>query len=239
MTGRTSGSGTPAKPRPPLAIIGRGRMGRAVEELAAAGDWPVRASLTSANAPWGPSRLAGATVAIDFTTAASVAATVRSCLAAQCAIVVGTTGWYDLLPGLSAEVEAAGGAMLWAPNFAIGAAALTAAAVSAARVAHEAGGFDCQIIESHHRGKRDAPSGTAQLLSKAVAEAFGVPIPITSVRAGNIPGDHDVLFNAPFEQVRLIHTVRDRRVFADGALVAAAWLAGRRGVFTMADVLGQ
>ncbi len=214
-------------------------MGRAVEELAAAGGWPVRATLTSADVPLSSGRLGGAAVAIDFTTASAVAATVRSCVAAQCAIVVGTTGWYDELPRLSAEVEAAGGAMLWAPNFAIGAAALTAAAMCAARVVREAGGFDSQIIESHHRGKRDAPSGTSQLLSKAVADAFGAPIPITSVRAGNIPGDHDVLFDAPFEQLRLTHTVRDRRVFADGALVAAAWLAGRRGVFTMADVLSQ
>jgi 4-hydroxy-tetrahydrodipicolinate reductase len=225
--------------RPALAIIGRGRMGRAVEELATAGGWPIRARLASADAPWGPDQLGGADVAIDFTTAHSVPSVVRACLAARCAIVVGTTGWYDALPALSAEVEAVGGAMLWAPNFSVGAAALRAAAVQAARVVRAAGGFEGHIIEAHHRAKRDAPSGTAQLLETAVADAFGAPIPITSVRAGHIPGDHDVMFDAPFEQVRLTHTVRDRRVFADGALLAAAWLAGRHGVFTMADVLAR
>ena len=151
--------------------------------------------------------------------------------------MVGTTGWYDELAALRSEVDEAGGAMLWAPNFSIGVAALEAAAVSAARVVQAVGTFDSHITEAHHRAKVDAPSGTAQALSIAIGKAFGAPVPITSVRTGHMPGDHDVIFDAPFEQIRLTHTVRDRRVFAEGALVAAAWLAGRRGVFTMADVL--
>ena len=233
-----TGGGNPVPPLPPLAIIGLGRMGRAVDELATSGGWPVRARLEdAADAPLSQEKLAGASVAIDFTVGHSVPATVRACLAAGCAIVVGTTGWYNELSALRSEVEGAGGAMLWAPNFSIGAAALEAAAVHAARVLAKARTFDSHIIEAHHRAKVDAPSGTARGLSTVVGKAFGAAVPITSVRTGHMPGDHDVIFNAPFEQIRLSHTVRDRRVFAEGALVGAAWLVGRQGVFTMIDVL--
>ena len=147
-----TGGGNPVPPLPPLAIIGLGRMGRAVDELATSGGWPVRARLDAADAPLSQEKLAGASVAIDFTVGHSVPATVRACLAAGCAIVVGTTGWYNELSALRSEVEGAGGAMLWAPNFSIGAAALVAAAVHAARVLAKARTFGF----TYHRG---APSG--------------------------------------------------------------------------------
>jgi 4-hydroxy-tetrahydrodipicolinate reductase len=106
----------------------------------------------------------------------------------------------------------------------------------AAELFATAPGFDAHMIETHHNAKKDAPSGTALTLAKAAAAA-GYEIPITSVRVGSVPGIHEVIFDGQFEQIRLQHTARDRRVFADGALVAAAWLIGRRGVFTMKDVL--
>jgi 4-hydroxy-tetrahydrodipicolinate reductase len=110
-------------------------------------------------------------------------------------------------------------------------------------VAHAAGllanapGFEAQIVETHHSAKKDAPSGTANTLGKAASAAWGKEIPITSVRTGSVPGTHEFIFDAPFEQIHLEHVARDRRVFAEGALVAAKWLVGKQGIFTMKDVL--
>ena len=97
--------------------------------------------------------------------------------------------------------------------------------------------MDPHLIETHHAAKRDAPSGTAIALASQAAALLGRSVPITSVRVGSVPGTHELLFDAPFEQIRLEHVVRDRRVFAAGALRAAEWLIGRRGVFTLDDVL--
>jgi 4-hydroxy-tetrahydrodipicolinate reductase len=226
----------PPPPPPPLAIIGMGRMGQAIDALATARGLPVRARITAQDAITSQ-MLAGARVAIEFTTAAAAPAVVRACLAAGCAVVSGTTGWDVHMPAIRAEVLAAGGALLWAPNFAIGAHLLAAAGVQVARSLRNQATYDAAIVELHHARKRDAPSGTARTISHAVEAVWGEPIPITSVRTGHIPGEHEILFDGPFEQIRLVQSVRDRRVFAGGALTAAAWLVGRQGVFGMNDVL--
>ena len=93
------------------------------------------------------------------------------------------------------------------------------------------------MIETHHSAKKDAPSGTGASLEKLAAAELGKSVPITSVRVGSVPGTHELIFDGPFEQIRLVHEARDRRVFADGALLAARWIIGRKGVFTMEDVL--
>jgi 4-hydroxy-tetrahydrodipicolinate reductase len=101
--------------------------------------------------------------------------------------------------------------------------------------------FDAHVVETHHAAKKDAPSGTAIMIERAAAHALGREIAITSVRTGHVPGTHELLFDGPFEQLRLTHEARDRRVFADGALVAARWLASTTapGVYTMQDVLSS
>jgi 4-hydroxy-tetrahydrodipicolinate reductase len=223
---------------PPLAIVGLGRMGHAVDALATSHGWPVRARIGRGQ-PITRASLAGAVVAIEFTTGDTAAAHVRACVAAGCAVVVGTTGWYDALPSLRAEIEQSGGAMLWAPNFSAGALAMGLASAAAARALRAAGGFDPHLVETHHAAKIDAPSGTARAVAGAVGEALGCVVPVTSIRVGHVPGEHEMIFDGPFEQLRVHHIVRDRRVFADGALAAARWLAGRRGVFTMDDVLRE
>jgi 4-hydroxy-tetrahydrodipicolinate reductase len=152
-------------------------------------------------------------------------------------MVVGTTGWYDHLDDVRRDVNASNGALLAATNFSLGVNIFEQVLVRAAELFAAAPGFDAHMIETHHSAKKDAPSGTALTLAKAAAAASGKEMPITSVRVGSVPGIHEVIFDAQFEQVRLQHVARDRRVFAQGALVAAAWLIGRRGVFTMKDVL--
>jgi 4-hydroxy-tetrahydrodipicolinate reductase len=94
-------------------------------------------------------------------------------------------------------------------------------------------------METHHAAKKDAPSGTAKLLAQAAEEASGARVPITSLRVGHVPGTHELIIDGAFEQVRLLHEARDRRVFALGALVAARWIVGRHGVFTLDDVLSS
>jgi 4-hydroxy-tetrahydrodipicolinate reductase len=128
--------------------------------------------------------------------------------------------------------------MLASPNFSLGVAVFFQAAESLAHLMAHMPGFSAKIIETHHAQKLDAPSGTAKELARVVGGALGGEIPITSVRTGTVTGTHELVFDAPFEQLRLVHEARDRRVFAEGALMAAAWLVGRRGIFTMRDLVG-
>jgi 4-hydroxy-tetrahydrodipicolinate reductase len=151
---------------------------------------------------------------------------------------VGTTGWQAELPTLSELVRKREGALLTAANFSIGVNAFVEIVALASRLLGTAGGFDAHVVETHHAAKKDAPSGTALTLRNAAAPGWPRDIPITSVRTGSVPGVHELIFDAPFETVTLTHTARDRRAFAEGALVAAGWLIGRKGVFTMRDVLG-
>ena len=223
-----------------LALVGMGKMGRALALLAPERGFRVVAELDAAQPGFaGITResLRDAQVAIEFTTPDAAPANVRACAAAHCPVVVGTTGWYDQLPGVAADVERAGSALLTAPNFSVGVAVFDRVVAEAARLFGQLDGFDAHLVETHHSAKRDAPSGTAGALAKTASAALGRAIPVTSIRTGHVPGTHEVVFDAPFEQVRLVHEARDRRVFAEGALVAARWIVGRRGVFTLADVL--
>jgi len=224
-----------------LAIVGLGRMGRAVEQLAPDRGFEVVARLGRADNPNGgsisPASLAGADVIVEFTTPDAAVSNIHAALAAGCPIVVGTTGWYAALPVVTSEVRRANGALLWAPNFAIGVNIFEQVVEQAARLTAAAPGFDAHIVETHHAAKKDAPSGTALKLAQAARRGSGREVPVTSVRTGSVPGTHELLFDAPFEQIRLEHVARDRRVFAEGALLAARWLVGRHGVFQMSDVL--
>ena len=219
-----------------LAVIGLGRMGRAVEQLAPERGFTVVARLGRSDAITRQS-LGGAAVAIEFTEPKAAVTNVRACLEAGCPVVTGTTGWYAELPHLRDEVTKRHGAMLAAPNFSLGVAVFGRIVADAARQFAALPGFDAHLVEIHHSAKKDAPSGTAASLAELAGEARGSPVPITSVRTGSVPGTHELLFDAPFEQVRLVHEARDRRVFAEGALAAARWIVGRQGIFTMEDVI--
>lgn len=220
----------------PIALVGTGRMGREIAALAASHRCDVVATFGSAEERPDRARLNGARVALEFTEPGAAVANIRACLSAGCAVVVGTTGWYDALPQVRAEVERTGGALLWAANFSLGVNILESLAALAGQLLARTP-FDAHLVETHHAAKKDAPSGTAQVLARAAGETLGRTVPVTSVRTGSVPGTHALVFDAPFEQLRLEHEARDRRVFAEGALIAARWLDGRRGVFTMRDVL--
>jgi 4-hydroxy-tetrahydrodipicolinate reductase len=222
-----------------LAIIGMGKMGHAIADLAPSRGWDVVAKFDEADTAGGITSelLNGADVAVEFTTPEAAPKNIRDVINAGCAIVVGTTGWYAQLGDLSRLAAETGSGMLTAANFSLGVNIFEQIVTTAAALLAHVPGFEAHLIETHHSAKKDAPSGTANTLEKAAARAWGRDIPITSVRTGSVPGTHEIVFDAPFEQIHLEHIARDRKVFAEGALVAAAWLIGRRGVFTMRDVL--
>lgn len=223
-----------------VALIGMGKMGRVLEELAPERGWEVVARIGKPSNRDGaaitPASLNGADVAIEFTVPEAALANVQATIAAGCPIVVGTTGWSKALPSITSWVSERGGALLTASNFSLGVNAFAQIVAVASRLLGAAGGFDAHLVETHHAAKKDAPSGTSITLRDAAE--WPREIPITSVRTGSVPGIHEIIFDAPFETVRLTHVARDRRVFAEGALIAAGWLIGKQGVFTMQDVLG-
>ena len=224
-----------------LAIIGDGKMGKAIAAVAGDRGWIVTTILGEKENPDGGGitrdSLKGAQVAVEFTEPASAPRNIRACVAAGCPVVVGTTGWYDSLPAISEEVQRANGALLWSANFSIGIQIFLDLAKRAGALVANIDGWDAHIVETHHTAKKDAPSGTAIVIEQEARIALGKRVPITSIRTGSVPGTHELLFDSQSEQLSLTHTVRDRAVFAAGALAGAEWLAGKRGVFTMRDFI--
>jgi 4-hydroxy-tetrahydrodipicolinate reductase len=224
---------------PRLAIVGMGKMGHAIAELAPSRGWDVVARLDESEMRERITRatLGNADVAVEFTVPSAAPGNVRAIVGAGCPVVVGTTGWYEDFEDVRRDVNASNGSLLTATNFSLGVNIFEQIVTTAAALLAHAPGFEAHVVETHHSAKKDAPSGTAKTLAGAASRAYGREIPITTVRTGSVPGTHEFIFDAPFEQIHLEHVARDRRVFAEGALVAARWLIGRRGVFTMKDVL--
>jgi 4-hydroxy-tetrahydrodipicolinate reductase len=217
-------------------------MGRALRALASDAGFDLVAYLGAGEvAKGGPTRqqLAGAEVAVEFTVPEAAADNIIACARAGVAVVSGTTGWDEQRPATEKAVLDAKGALLWSPNFSIGVAIFARVVEQACRdIAATRGAFGAHVVETHHAQKQDAPSGTGKMLAARAGAALGASVPITSVRTGQVPGTHELIFDAAFEQIRLVHEARDRRVFAAGALAAARWLTGQKGIFTMDDFLG-
>lgn len=225
---------------PRLAIIGLGKMGRTIEQLAPERGFEVVSRIDPTGGDAGSvtrETLNRADVAVEFSTPSSAERNIIAAVEAGCPIVVGTTGWYEKRPDIEKLAVDRRGAVLIAPNFSVGVAAFGEIVKAAARALKAAPGFDAHLTETHHTAKKDAPSGTAANLEKLAAAEWGRDIAITSIRVGSVPGTHEFVFDGPFEQIRIEHVARDRRVFADGALLAAKWLIGKHGMFTMEDVL--
>jgi 4-hydroxy-tetrahydrodipicolinate reductase len=154
-------------------------------------------------------------------------------------VVIGTTGWQKDEAAIRQAVAGTEAGIVAAPNFSAGVVLFEAIVARAAALVGGQRDFGAWLYEAHHSTKKDAPSGTALSLKKAMEQAgFPRPIDVSSTRAGYIPGTHTIGFDGPAETITLTHTARDRSAFARGALVAAAWVRGKRGWFTMHDVLG-
>ncbi len=216
-----------------VLIVGYGKMGRLIDTLAAEQGIEVAGRVDDGREEWRP-----ADVAIDFTTAEALLANFPRYLELKMPVVIGTTGWNAHAPSLRAQSERSGLGVVASANFSIGVNIFQLVVNEAARLMRSQPQYGAWIHEAHHAAKRDAPSGTAIMLRDSMAASgFDRPIDMSATRAGTIPGIHTIGFDAASDTIELSHTARDRRGFAAGALVAAEWIRGRQGWFTMADVL--
>jgi len=225
-----------------LALVGYGRMGQTIAALAAARGHEIALVVDEAENPGGaalaPARLDGIEAALEFTTPASAPTNLVRLAEAGVPTVCGTTGWEADLARVAGAIRERRGALVHAANFSVGVHLFLRTARDLARRVTTHPEFDAFIVEEHHRNKLDAPSGTALTLQAAVTRADpSRRFPITSVRAGSIPGNHTLTYDGPYESLTLAHVARSRDGFAAGALLAAEWLPGRSGVFTFEDVL--
>ncbi len=226
-----------------ILLVGYGRMGRLVGDLAPEYGGEVVGVID----PQSPrhdggaelDRWRGVDVAIDFSFPDTVKVNAPALARHGINLVIGTTGWAPDEPAVRQAAKDAGIGVVAAPNFSVGVVMFEAIVSHAAKLAARQHDFGAFLQESHHAAKKDAPSGTALLLKRAMLDAgFDRAIDVSSTRAGFIPGTHVVGFDGPAETVTLTHTARDRSAFARGALIAARWVKGRHGWFTMKDVLG-
>jgi 4-hydroxy-tetrahydrodipicolinate reductase len=225
-----------------IAIVGNGRMGKAVAALGSQLGHSIHTVVDSSENTGGRGltreRLAGVDVAVEFTGPEAVVANLKRLIELGIPTVTGTTGWIAALPQIIALVEARRGALLHAANFSIGVHLFLRAARELARNFSGRPEFVASIREEHHAAKLDSPSGTALLLQQRLGDSDKArSFPITSVRTGTVPGTHELVYEGPHETVSLSHAARDREAFAAGALAAAEWLPGKTGVFTFEHLL--
>lgn len=225
-----------------VLLLGHGRMGQLVESLASSYGAAIAGVIDEHS---GDRAIADGTfgtvdVAIDFTLADAVARNLPQLAERGVNVVIGTTGWQAHEAVMRDVAAKAGIGVLAASNFSLGMNVFQLVVEEAARrfAAHQE--FGAWIHEAHHVTKKDAPSGTAVTLKKGMqGSGYSRPIDVSSTRAGFFPGIHTIGFDGPSETIELTHTVRDRAVFARGALVAAKWLVGKRGWFSMRDMLEE
>lgn len=250
-----------------LLLLGKGKTGSLVAEVAREKGHTVTAHGSSENPGGraltaDALRQIDADAIVDFTNPEAAIENIRAWLSAcksgaRAGMVVGTTGWYASLPELRPEIEKCGGGFLYASNFSIGVNIFFEIARAAASALSH--GYEVRIMERHHAQKKDAPSGTALALrdrmqpaesqtnqgptarsqpeDSSQQPAASSRIEITSIREGDAVGQHVILIDGPSDTMMLVHDAKSRRAFAEGAVLAAEWIKGKRGVFTFADVL--
>ena len=226
-----------------LGLIGYGAMGQLVAKLAQEQGHEIALTLSSRDAERATDELSAeiskCDVAIDFSVAPAVPKNIELCMLAGVPLVEGTTGWQMTHDELERLVEDADGALIHGANFSVGAQVFFRIAAEAAELFQNLDSYDVFIEEAHHKRKRDAPSGTAIKLGDIVAQHLGREVPISSTRAGHIPGTHRVGFDSPADHIMLEHVARSREGFAAGALVAAKWIIGRKGVYEFSEAFDE
>ena len=227
-----------------LAIVGYGKMGRLIEQLAPEYGFEVRAKFDGANNAHGVGltreALRGIDAAVEFTTPDAAVENILWLAAAGVNVAAGTTGWMAQFPVVREALARSGTGLVWAPNFSIGMnlffqAVAHTATLFAKRKEYEAWGW-----EIHHSAKKDAPSGTLKKLAEEVqSSGYDRTVSLSSNRAGAHPGTHEIGFDSAGDTITLRHTSRSREGFARGALQAARWVAGRKGIFEFREILGE
>jgi 4-hydroxy-tetrahydrodipicolinate reductase len=219
-------------------------MGRLVEARAREGGDEIGLVVTSDDAARKAGELAqdlrGHDAAIDFSAASAVPRNAEACALARVPLVEGTTGWNERLEEVRRLVNEHDGALVFGANFSVGVQIFYRVVARAAELFARVEGYEPFVEEAHHSRKRDAPSGTAIVLRDLLAARLGdKAISVASTRAGHIPGTHRVGFDSAADQITLTHAARTREGFAAGALLAARWVRGRRGVYDFTEVFDE
>ena len=223
-----------------LVLLGRGKTGSLVAEVAGERGHRTRVVTEAENVSGAwltAENLRDADVVIDFTTPDAVLANIPRCVAADKAMVVGTTGWYGQLERVRQEVEHGGTGFVFGANFSYGVNLFFQIVRAAAPALSH--GYSGHITERHHIHKKDAPSGTAVALQRVLNEASGVQLEITSEREGDVAGIHTLELSSGGDRIVLTHEAKSRRVFAEGAVLAAEWIVGKTGFFDFKDIFSQ
>ncbi|HEY8562426.1 MAG TPA: dihydrodipicolinate reductase C-terminal domain-containing protein [Pyrinomonadaceae bacterium] len=226
-----------------IALIGYGAMGKLIKVLAENNNHEIAVIIDESDAGSAAEELAerleGADAAIDFSAAEAVERNVRACLSARVPLVEGTTGWNEKKEAIKELVESENGAFVFGANFSVGVNLFYRVADYAAALFAKFPDYETFVEERHHSRKKDAPSGTALKLKDIVARHITKDFSVAATRAGNIPGTHTVGFDAAPDTIELVHTARSREGFASGALLAAEWVAGRKGFYEFTDVMDE
>lgn len=240
-----------------IALIGYGNMGKEIERAARERSIAVGAIIDPKTHPGAltAAGLRGIDVCIDFSAPETAVDNIRAVASAGKNMVVGTTGWYKRLPEVRRIVARKRIGFLYAPNFSIGMNIFLQLVASAAATADRFAIYDAAISETHHRGKADSPSGTALAIGEIILRAMksktslltNAPrgrispkeLHVTSTRLGSVPGIHRVTFDSDADGIELVHTAKSRAGFALGALLAARWLKGKKGFYTMNDMFAS
>lgn len=222
-----------------LLILGRGKTGSLVAEVAVERKHRVQvagAKENTACAALTTEKLTAVDTVIDFTTPHAVVANIEACVRAGKNMVVGTTGWLAELDRIRKLVEQHKTGLIYGANFSVGVNLFfDAARAAAAAMRH---GYSGQIFERHHARKKDAPSGTALAIQRIVREVSGQSEgpEITSFREGEVVGLHELVLESGNDRIYLCHDAKSRRAFAEGAVLAAEWLAGKKGFYEFKDI---
>jgi 4-hydroxy-tetrahydrodipicolinate reductase len=219
-----------------IALLGYGKMGKLVETIAMREGWEVEPKLDIDDNAGGKgitsSSMSGVDVAIEFSQPEAVLSNVEAAARAGVNVVVGTTGWADRRDEMERMVRESGIGLIYAANFSLGMNLFFEIVSHAARIVGMIPQYDAYICEEHHRAKKDAPSGTALNLLDMMRPHLGNPnLSIASIRAGSIPGTHTIGFDSEADTIILEHRARSRQGFAEGAVLAARWIAGKKGFF--------
>ena len=243
-----------------VAIIGYGKMGHEIEQVLLSRGHSVALIIDQDNAhDLCAEKLAGVDVAIEFTTPTTAYSNVRTCIECGTPVVSGTTGWHDKLEELQTLCRERGSSMIWSSNYSLGVNITFRLNRYLAELMNRFEGYNVAIEEIHHTQKKDAPSGTAITLAQEAidrldrktcwsciepqkgesSQATAESIEITSLREGAVPGTHTVTYESADDILELKHTLKSRSALATGAVIAAEFICGKKGVFTMDDLFKE
>ena len=223
-----------------IVVLGCGKTGSLVADVARERGHQVRTvdEDENRNAAWlTPANLRDVAVAIDFTTPDAVLKNIEACVRARTAMVVGTTGWYGEMDHVRQTVEQAGTGFVFGANFSYGVNLFFQIVQAAAPTLTH--GYAGHITETHHIQKKDAPSGTAAAMQRLLEKAAAVRLDITSEREGDVTGTHTLELSSAGDRLVLTHEAKSRRTFAEGAVLAAEWIAGKTGFYDFKDIFAK